>query len=186
MADTYNIKELEKRMDGTFGVLSKELGGLRTGRASASLLENVVVEAYGSHMPITQLGSVSVPEPRMLTVQVWDTTTVKAVEKAIASAGLGLNPQPDGNLIRVPIPALSEERRNELVKIGAKYAEQARVAIRNVRRDGMDLVKKLQKDGKMSQDEQKKAEGEIQKLTDAWIKKVDDSLASKEKEIKQI
>lgn len=186
MADTYNIKDLEKRMDGAFGVVTKELNGLRTGRASASLLDGVVVEAYGNHMPISQLGSVSVPEPRMLTVQVWDTTTVKAVEKAIASSGLGLNPQPDGNLIRVPIPALSEERRNELVKVGAKYAEQARISIRNIRRDGMDLAKKLLKDGKMSQDELKKAEGEIQKLTDAWIKKVDDMLAGKKKEIKQV
>lgn len=179
MAD---IKDLEKRMDGAFGVLSKELNGLRTGRASASLLDGVVVEAYGSHMPISQLGSVSVPEPRMLTVQVWDNTTIKAVEKAIASAGLGLNPQPDGNLIRIPIPALSEERRNELVKVGAKYAEQARIAIRNIRRDGMDAAK----GGKLSQDEQKKAEEQIQKLTDTWIKKIDEMLVSKEKEIKQV
>ena len=182
MADVFNIKDLEKRMDGAFGVLSKELNGLRTGRASASLLDGVVVEAYGSNMPISQLGSISAPEPRMLTVQVWDTTTVKAVEKAIASSGLGLNPQPDGNLIRVPIPALSEERRNELVKVGAKYAEQARVSIRNVRRDGMDTAK----NGKLSQDEQKKAEEQIQKLTDTWIKKADELLASKEKEIKQV
>ncbi len=179
MAD---MNDLERRMQSSFDVLSKEFGGLRTGRASASLLEGVSVEVYGSKMPITQVSTVSAPEPRLLTVQVWDANNTKAVEKAISSAGLGLNPQPAGTLIRVPIPGLSEERRVELAKVGAKYAEQARVAIRNLRREGMDAVKK----SKVSEDEQKKTEEKIQKMTDAWIKKIDDALAHKETEIKQV
>lgn len=185
MADL-NIGDLERRMSGAFDSLAKEFGGLRTGRASTSLLESVHVEVYGSKMPLNQVGTVSAPEPRLLTVQVWDTNNVKSVEKAIASAGLGLNPQPAGNLIRVPIPGLTEERRAELAKVASKYAEQARVAVRNIRREGMDTVKKLQKDGKMSEDELKTNEDKIQKMTDTWIKKVDDSLAHKEQEIKQV
>jgi ribosome recycling factor len=181
-----NLNDLERRMHGAHDNLSKELNGLRTGRASASLLDSVQVEVYGTKMPINQVASVSVAEARMLTVQVWDAGNTKAVEKAIASAGLGLNPQPAGTLIRVPLPGLTEERRAELAKVAAKYTEQARVAVRNIRREGMDSAKKLQKDGKMSEDELKKSEDKIQKMTDSWIKKIDDSLAHKEAEIKQV
>lgn len=181
-----NLTDYERRMGSSLEALNKEFSGLRTGRASTSLLDNVMVEVYGSMMPLSQVSSISAPEPRLLTVQVWDAANTKAVEKAIANAGLGLNPQPAGTLVRVPIPGLTEERRAELAKIAAKYAEQARVAIRNIRREGMDLAKKTQKDGKMSEDELKKSEEKIQKMTDAWIKKVDDGLAAKEKEIKQV
>lgn len=179
MAD---MNDLERRMHAAFDVLSKEFSGLRTGRASAGLLENVQVEVYGTHMPITQCATVSAPEPRLLTVQVWDAANTKAVEKAISSAGLGLNPQPAGTLIRVPIPGLTEERRAELAKVAAKYSEQARVAVRNLRREGMDAIKKA----KPSEDEAKKMEEKIQKMTDTWIKKIDDALAHKETEIKQV
>ncbi len=178
--------DLERRMGSAYEVLSKEFGGLRTGRASVGLLEHVTVEVYGSKMPLTQVGTVSAPEPRLLTVQVWDASNTKAVEKAIANAGLGLNPQPSGTLVRVPIPGLTEERRGELAKIAAKYAEQAKVAIRNLRREGMDGAKVAQKAGKISEDDQKRAEEKIQKMTDAWIKKIDDGLAAKESEIKQV
>lgn len=183
MAD---MNDLERRMGAAFDVLAKEFGGLRTGRASANLLEGVQVEVYGSKMPLSQVGTISAPEPRLLTVQVWDNNNVKAVEKAISTSGLGLNPQPAGNLIRVPIPGLTEERRVELSKVASKYAEQARVAIRNLRREGMDSSKKMQKDGKMSEDELKKNEDKIQKMTDSWIKKIDESLTRKEQEIKQV
>jgi ribosome recycling factor len=183
MADaSVNTNDLERRMHAAHDVLSKELGGLRTGRASTSLLDAIQVEVYGSRMPINQVASVAVAEARMLTVQVWDANNTKAVEKAIASSGLGLNPQPAGTLIRVPLPGLTEERRVELAKVAAKYAEQARVAVRNLRREGMDQVKKA----KMSEDEQKKNEEKIQKMTDSWIKKIDDSLAHKESEIRQV
>jgi ribosome recycling factor len=161
-----NMSDLERRMQGAFDVLAKEFTGLRTGRASTNLLENVHVEVYGSKLPINQVATVSAPEPRMLTVQVWDAGNTKAVEKAIANAGLGLNPQPSGSLIRVPIPGLTEERRAELAKVAAKYTEQARVSVRNVRREGMDAAKKMQKDGKISEDELKKNEDQIQKLTE--------------------
>jgi ribosome recycling factor len=183
MAD---LNDLERRMQGAHDTLHKEFGGLRTGRASASLLDPITVEVYGAKMPITQVASVSAPEPRLITVQVWDAANTKAVEKAIANAGLGLNPQPAGSLIRVPIPGLTEERRAELTKVAAKYTEQARVAVRNIRREGMESSKKLQKDGKMSEDELKKTEEKIQKLTDTWVKKIDDSLSAKEQEIKQV
>ncbi|HTH15770.1 MAG TPA: ribosome recycling factor [Magnetospirillum sp.] len=173
-------------MDNTVEVLKKEFTGLRTGRAHASLLEPVVVEAYGQTMPLTQCATVGVPEPRMLTVQVWDKGQVKAVEKAIRDSGLGLNPMAEGQMIRVPIPPLNEERRKELQKVAGKYAEQARVAVRNVRRDGMDTLKKLEKDGHISEDEIKKHEKEVQALTDETIKKVDETLANKEKEILQV
>lgn len=179
-------KDLTHRMENTVEVLKKEFAGLRTGRAAASLLEPVVVEAYGQTMPITQCGTIGVPEPRMLTVQVWDKGLVKAVEKSIRDSGLGLNPQADGQLVRVPIPPLNEERRKELQKVAGKYAEQARVAIRNVRRDGMDSLKKLEKDGHISEDEIKKHEKEVQSLTDDTIKKVDEALSHKEKEIIQV
>lgn len=181
-----NTADLERRMGAALEVLNKEFGGLRTGRASVSLLEHVTVEVYGSKMPLTQVGTVSAPEPRLLTVQVWDAANTKAVEKAIANAGLGLNPQPAGTLVRVPIPGLTEERRAEMTKIAAKYAEQARVAVRNLRREGMDAAKAAQKKGDMSEDEQKRSEDKIQKVTDAWIKKIDDNLAAKEKEIMQV
>jgi ribosome recycling factor len=173
-------------MDNAVEVLKKEFTGLRTGRAHASLLEPVVVEAYGQTMPLTQCATVGVPEPRMLTVQVWDKGQVKAVEKAIRDSGLGLNPMAEGQMIRVPIPPLNEERRKELQKVAGKYAEQARVAVRNVRRDGMDTLKKLEKDGHISEDEIKKHEKEIQALTDDTIKKLDETLSNKEKDILQV
>ena len=185
MADP-DLSDVERRMDGALGALKREFAGLRTGRASASLLEPLSVDAYGSSMPITQVASINVPEPRMITVQVWDKGVVKAVEKAIRDAGLGLNPQPDGQTVRVPIPELNEERRRELSKVASGYAEQARVAVRNVRRDGMELLKKMEKDGDMSQDEHKFWAEEIQTLTNDHVKKVDEALASKEKEIMQV
>lgn len=179
----HDIPDLRKRMEGAMKQLSHEFTGLRTGRASTNMLDSVVVEAYGAMTPLNQLANINVPEPRLLTVQVWDKTMVKAVEKGIAAAGLGLNPQADGQLIRVPIPELSQERRTELVKVAHKYAEASKVAIRNVRRDGMDHFKKMEKDGKVSKDEHQRKSDEIQKLTDEFIKKVDDALAQKEKEI---
>lgn len=175
--------DLERRMNGAVDNLHKEFGGLRTGRASASLLDPVVVDAYGSKMPLNQVGTVSVPESRMLTVQVWDTTMVKTVEKAIREAGLGLNPQPDGNVIRLPIPDLNEERRTELTKLAGKYAENARVSVRNIRRDGMEALKKAEKDSEISEDEHKKLSDDVQKLTDEKINKIDKMLADKEKDI---
>lgn len=181
-----DLSALEKRMTGALDALKKEFSGLRTGRASASLLEPIHVDAYGSSMPLTQVGTISVPEPRMLTVQVWDKALVSHVDKAIREAGLGLNPMADGQLVRVPIPALNEERRNELKKIAHKYTEQARVAVRNVRRDGMEMLKKMEKDGALSQDDQRAASEKVQKLTDGYIKKIDEALAHKEGEITQV
>ncbi len=181
-----DIDGLQRRMDGALKALKTEFGGLRTGRASLSLLEPIVVDAYGSQMPLNQVGTISVPESRLLTVQVWDKGLVSAVEKSIQNAGLGLNPAADGQLVRIPIPELNEERRVELSKIAAKYTEQARVAVRNVRRDGMEHLKKLEKDGHMSQDEHHMWSDEIQKMTDDHIKKVDESLAAKETEIMQV
>ena len=159
---------------------------MRAGRASTALLEPIVVDAYGQKMPIAQLGTIGVPEPRMLTVQVWDKTMTKAVEKAIRESELGLNPQGEGQLIRIPIPDLSEERRAELSKVASKYAESARIAVRNVRRDGMESLKKLEKDGDLSQDDRHLYEGEIQDMTDRHIKKIDEALTGKEKEIMQV
>lgn len=185
MADP-DIKDIERRMDGAVETLRKEFGGLRTGRASATLLEPITVEAYGSTVPLNQVANVSVPEPRLITVSVWDRGTVKAVERAIRESGLGLNPQTDGNSIRVPIPELNQERRKELAKVAARYAEEARVAVRNVRRDGMDRLKKLQKDGDLSEDEHKVWTDKVQAMTDAHIKKIDEALAAKEKEIIQV
>lgn len=178
-----DIPGLRKRMEGAIKQLTHEFGGLRTGRASTNLLDSVMVDAYGSMTPLNQMANISVPESRLLTVQVWDKTMVKAVEKGIASAGLGLNPQADGQLIRVPIPELSQERRAELVKVAGKYAEASKVAVRNIRRDGMDHFKKLEKDGDVSKDEHQRKSDEIQKLTDEFIKKMDEMLATKEKEI---
>ena len=179
-------KDLQRRMDGALEVLRKEYAGLRTGRASTNLLDPVQVEAYGNLVPLNQCGTVGVPEPRMLTVQVWDRSLVKTVEKAIRDAGLGLNPQTDGQIVRVPIPDLNEERRRELVKIAAKYAEQARVAVRNVRRDGLDVLKRQEKEGDLSQDELRRIQQDVQSLTDDFIKKVDDLFAAKDKEILQV
>ena len=180
------LNEFSRRMDGALEALNKEFAGLRTGRASAHLLDQIKVQAYGNLMPLNQVGTVNVPEPRMITVQVWDRGQVREVEKAIRDAGLGLNPASDGQLVRVPIPELSQERRTELSKIAHKYAEQARVAVRNVRRDGMEFLKKQEKDGKISEDEHRKLHDEVQKLTDGHVKKVDDTLAAKEKEIMQV
>lgn len=180
------INDLQKRMDGAFSVFEKDLSGLRTGRASPNLLEAVQVEVYGSMMPLNQVATISVPEARMLSVQVWDQSNAASVEKAISSAGLGLNPAADGALIRVPLPDLSEERRQELCKVASKYAENTRVSVRNIRRDGMDKVKKSEKDGEISQDEQHQIGDRIQKLTDEVIKKIDETLAAKEKDIMEV
>ena len=179
----FNIADLEKRMNGAVEVLRKEFAGLRTGRASASLLEPIMVSAYGSDMPLNQVAAISVPEARMLSVQVWDKGMVQAVEKAIRTANLGLNPSVDGTLIRVPLPELSEERRVEITKVAGRYAEAARVAVRNVRRDGMDQLKRAEKDGDMSKDEHHKLGDQVQRLTDDEIKKINDMLVQKETEI---
>lgn len=177
---------LSRRMAGALEVLQGEFGGLRTGRASTSLLEPIQVEAYGTPMPLNQVGSISVPEPRMLSVQVWDKGNVKAVERAILESGLGLNPAVDGTLIRVPIPALTAERRTELTKVAGKYAEEARIATRNVRRHALDELKKAEKDGGISQDELRDYSDEVQKMTDDYIAKIDEALKSKEQEIMQV
>ncbi|HYC13335.1 MAG TPA: ribosome recycling factor [Stellaceae bacterium] len=177
---------MRRRMDGAIDALKKELAGLRTGRASPSLLENVVVNAYGGTMPLNQVGTVSAPEPRMLVVQVWDRGLAKAVDAAIREAGLGLNPQSEGQVIRVPIPPLSEERRKELIKVGHKYAEHARVSARNVRRDGLEALKKREKDREITQDQHRKLDKDVQHLTDETIKRIDETLASKEKEIMHV
>lgn len=179
-------KDLKRRMDGALEVLHREFAGLRTGRASTSLLEPIMVEAYGTQMPMNQVGTISVPEPRMLSVQVWDKGLVKAVERAILESGLGLNPATEGQHLRIPIPALNEERRKELTKIASRYAEEARVAVRNVRRHGMDELKKAEKEGLISQDQHRDYNEEIQELTDNLIKQIDDLLATKEKEIMQV
>jgi len=186
MSEGYDKEGLNRRMNGAVATLKTELAGLRTGRASAALLDPVHVEAYGNPMPINQVGTISVPEPRLLTVQVWDKGLAKTVDKAIRDAGLGLNPQLDGQLLRIPIPELNEERRKELVKLAHKYAEQARVAVRNVRRDGMEALKKAEKDHKIGQDEHHKLGDELQKLTDAHIRDIDQVLHGKEQEIMQV
>jgi ribosome recycling factor len=182
----YDINEIEKRMRASIDALKRELSGLRTGRASANLLDPVHVMVYGSRMPLNQVATVSVPEPRMISVQVWDRSNVTAVDKAIREANLGLNPIADGQILRLPMPALTAERRQDLVKLAHKYAEQAKVAIRNVRREGMDLLKKLEKDGKMSQDDHRGNSEKVQVLTDKLIKEVDSTLATKEVEIQKV
>jgi ribosome recycling factor len=182
----FDLEDLNKRMRGAVQTLKQEFSGLRTGRASVSLLEPVQVDAYGSNMPITQVGTVNAPEPRMLTVQVWDRGLVIAVDKAIRGAGLGLNPQVDGQLLRIPIPPLTEDRRKELSKIAAKYSESARIAVRNIRRDGMEHLKKLEKEHQMSEDEHKKMSDKVQQATDSHIKEIDEAYTAKEKEIMQV
>jgi ribosome recycling factor len=185
MADP-DIDDIKRRMQGAVSVLDEEFGGLRTGRASASLLDRVVVNAYGSEMPLNQVATVSVPEARLLLVNVWDKGNVQAVERAIRESDLGLNPATEGQVLRVPIPELSAERREEMVKIAHRYAEQAKVSVRNVRRDGMDQLKKMEKDGDLSKDEHHIWGEEIQELTDGFIKRIDDSLTEKEAEVRQI
>ena len=180
---THDLEELKRRMHGATSVLKTELSGLRTGRASANLVDPVQVEAYGSHMPLSQVASVTVPEPRMVAVNVWDKSLVHAVEKAIVNSNLGLSPATEGQVIRLRIPELNEDRRKELVKVAHKYAEAARVAIRHVRRDGLDVVKKLEKDHAISKDDHERFATEIQKATDGVIAEVDKMLADKEKEI---
>ena len=179
----YDKADLERRMKGAVESLKHDLSGLRTGRANTALLEPITVEVYGSHMPIVQVATISAPEPRMLTVQVWDKSNVTPVEKAIRSAGLGLNPINDGNTLRLPIPDLTEERRKELAKLAHTYAEKARIAIRNVRRDGMDNLKADENKKEISEDDRKRGETEVQKLTDEIIKEADAIAAQKEQEI---
>lgn len=187
MSDDFMLDtdDLQRRMDGAMTSLKTEFASLRTGRASASMLEPVYVEAYGQRTPINQVGTVNVPEPRMVTVNVWDKSMVGAVEKAIRESGLGINPQLNGTIIMLPIPELNEERRRELTRVAAQYAEHARVSIRNIRRDGMDQIKKAKTDG-LSEDDQKIWEAEVQELTDGAIKAVDDALTSKQSEIMQV
>lgn len=183
---SFDMKDLDRRMTGAVTVLRREFGGLRTGRASASLLEPVTVNVYGAQMPLNQLATISVPEPRMITVQVWDKEQVSAVDKAIRESDLGLNPQVEGQVLRLPIPELNEERRQEIAKVAHKYAEQARVAVRNVRRDGMEQLKRQEKDGDIGKDEHHTLATQVQELTDRIIKEIDDSLENKEAEIMQV
>ena len=185
MADI-DLDDIARRMDGALEAFGRELAGLRTGRASTALLEPITVDAYGAQMPMNQVGTISVPEARLLSVQVWDKGLVKAVEKAILESSLGLNPQTEGSTIRIPVPDLSEERRAELAKVAAKYAESARIAVRNVRRDGMDSLKKAEKDGDLSQDEKHLYEEEVQEMTDKFVSRIDEALGSKEKAIMQV
>jgi ribosome recycling factor len=181
--ETYDINEIKRRMQGAGAVLKTELSGLRTGRASAHMLDPVMVDAYGAQMPLNQVASVSIPEPRMIAVSVWDRSLVHAVEKAIINANLGLSPATEGQVLRLRIPELNEDRRKELVKIAHKYAETARVAVRHVRRDAMDVIKKQEKDHKISKDDHDRFSGDIQKATDSGITEIDHMLAGKEKEI---
>lgn len=182
----FDEKDLKRRMDGAIEALKKEFAGLRTGRASAGLVEPIKVEAYGTPTPLNQLANISVPEPRMITVQVWDRTMVGAIDKAIRNSGIGLNPVVEGQLLRIPIPPLNEERRAEIAKLAGGYAEHARVAVRNVRRDGMDALKKLEKDGVLSEDEHKSWADDVQTITDEAIKRIDESLKAKQDEIMQV
>jgi len=186
MAETFSLEDLKTRMQKSIASLKDELAGLRTGRASASLLEPITVEAYGSRMPLNQVATVTVPEPRMLSVQVWDRSMASAVERAIRDSGLGLNPASEGQVIRVPLPELNQERRKELTKVAHNYAEQARVAVRHIRRDGMDLLKKLEKDGAMSQDDSRVKSDLVQKATDGAVAEIDKIVAVKEQEIMQV
>ena len=183
---TMDLTDTQRRMEGAVAALETDFAGLRTGRASISMLDPVMADAYGSKMPINQLGNISAPEARLLTVQVWDQTMVAPVEKAIRESDLGLNPQTEGNLIRLPIPDLSAERRVELAKVASKYAEQARIAVRNVRRDAIETARKLEKDGEFGEDERHGLEGKIQKMTDDCVAKIDTMLSTKETDIKTV
>lgn len=184
--NVFDIDDLKRRMEGSLTALRSEFNGLRTGRANAGMLESVRVEAYGQAMPLDQMASISVPDARTLSVQVWDREQVAAVEKAIISADLGVNPQTEGQMLRIPVPPLSEERRKELSRLAAKYAEQARIAIRNIRRDGMEQLRTAEKKGEISQDEQRSLSSEIQKLTDQHTSRVDEALALKERDVMQV
>lgn len=181
-----DLDDIKRRMEGSLNSLKTEFMGLRAGRASTAMLEPIMVEAYGSKMPMNQVGNISVPEPRLLTVTVWDAGLTSSVEKAIRESDLGLNPMAEGTLIRVPIPDLSEERRKDIVKVAGRYAEAARVAVRNVRRDGIEAARKLEKDSEISEDELHDLETDIQKLTDDHVKQIDDALSNKETEITQV
>src|ERR671921_1279303 len=186
MATTFDLSDVKRRMQGAINAFKNDLGSLRTGRASASLLEPIQVDAYGSLLPMNQVANVNVPEPRLLSVQVWDRGLVAAVEKAIRESDLGLNPQTEGQVIRLRIPEMNEQRRKEMVKVAHKYAEEARVAVRHVRRDGLDLLKKLEKDGTIGQDDEKRQADQVQKATDQAVAEIDAALAAKEKEIMQV
>jgi ribosome recycling factor len=186
MSAEFDLSDLKRRMQGAISTMKHELGGLRTGRASASLIEPVHVEAYGQTMPLNQVATISVPEPRMLSVQVWDKGMVNAVDKAIRNSNLGLSPTVEGQILRIRIPELNEQRRREMVKVAHKYAEDARVAVRHVRRDGLDTLKRLLKDKVISEDDEKRHESEVQKATDQCVGEVDAALASKEREIMQV
>ena len=186
MATTFDLDDLKRRMQGAINAFKHDLGSLRTGRASPNLLDPIQVDAYGSLLPITQVATVSVPEPRLLSVQVWDRGMVSAVEKAIRESDLGLNPQTEGQVIRLRIPEMNEQRRKEMVKVSHKYAEEARIAIRHVRRDGLDLLKKLEKDHAIGEDDSKRHADQVQKLTDQFVAEVDTLVAAKEKEIMQV
>ena len=186
MSQNFDLPDLKRRMQGAVATLRHELGGLRTGRASASLIEPVEVEAYGQKMPINAVATISVPESRMLSVQVWDKSMVHAVEKAIRDSNLGLSPTTEGQILRIRIPELNEQRRKEMVKIAHRYTEEAKVAVRHVRRDGIDTLKRLAKDKDISEDDQKKLEGDVQKVTDQFVGEIDQTLATKEAEIMQV
>jgi ribosome recycling factor len=184
---TFDLKETERRMRGALAILKQEFGGLRTGRASAALLDPIVVNAYGgSPMPLNQLATINVPEPRLITVQVWDKSQVHAVDRAIRESDLGLNPVVDGQLLRLPIPELNQERRQEIAKVAHKYTEQARIAVRNVRRDGMEHLKKMEKDGDIGKDDHHSLSTKVQELTDKVIREIDEALAAKEAEIMHV
>ena len=186
MATSFDLEDIKRRMQGAINAFKNDLGSLRTGRASPNLLDPIHVDAYGSLLPISQVATVNVPEPRLLSVQVWDRGMVHAVEKAIRDSDLGLNPMTEGQVIRLRIPEMNEQRRKEMAKVAHKYAEEARIAIRHVRRDGIDLLKKLKKDGAMSEDDERRNEEQVQKATDQSISEVDNLLASKEKEIMHV
>lgn len=186
MSNNFDLGDYQRRMDGALASLKSDFSGLRTGRANPALLDGIVISAYGSEMPLNQVAAVGVPEPRMLSVNVWDKTQVAAVERALRESRLGLNPVVDGTTLRIPLPPLTEERRKELVKIAGTYSENAKIAVRNVRRDGMDFLKKAEKDGNMGEDEQKAHSADVQKATDAMMSKIDSALEDKSAEIMQV
>ena len=186
LTEKLNLEDLKRRMEGAISAFSHDLAGLRTGRASVNMIDQITVDAYGSKMPIEQVGTISVPEPRTISIQVWDKGLVVSVEKSIQESGLGLNPQTDGQLVRIPVPELNEERRQELIKIAGKYAEQSRISIRNIRRDGMDSIKSMEKNSEIGKDESVALSSNVQDLTDEHIKKIDEILLNKEQEIKQV